>query len=174
MLTNDIALISLSDIGCNQELAETQPTIEGNSIQKAQFVFDNYHVNVFADDTGLEVSALNNEPGVKSARYAGEQRDNEANIDLLLTNLQNKTDRSARFKTVITLILEGQTHQFEGIVNGQIGVERKGDGGFGYDAIFYPNGYDITFAQMSLDQKNQISHRALAVKKLVDYLNNHI
>ncbi|HNP17983.1 MAG TPA: RdgB/HAM1 family non-canonical purine NTP pyrophosphatase [Fulvivirga sp.] len=171
-ISSAISLQSLEDIGCSEELEETKMTLEGNSLQKARYVFDNYNVAVFADDTGLEVESLNGEPGVKSARYAGDQRDNEANIDLLLSNLQGKKNRSAQFRTVITLIVEGKEVQFEGIAKGVIEEYRKGNAGFGYDAVFTPEGYNRTFAQMSVAEKNQISHRGLAVKKLVEYLNN--
>ena len=171
LLNESIELLSLTDIGCSEDIEETQDTIEGNSLQKADYIFNKYGVSVFADDTGLEVMALNGEPGVKSARYAGEQRDNEANIQLLLSNLNSKSNRSAQFKTVITLITDKEKVQFEGIVTGSIARDKMGDEGFGYDPIFIPDGYDKSFAQMSMSEKNSISHRGLAVKKLVDYLN---
>ncbi len=171
-ISSAISLQSLEDIGCYEELEETKMTLEGNSLQKARYVFDNYNVAVFADDTGLEVETLKGEPGVRSARYAGDQRDNEANIDLLLSKLQGKKNRRAQFRTVITLIVEGKEVQFEGIANGMIEEYRKGNAGFGYDAVFTPEGYNHTFAEMSVTEKNQISHRGLAVKKLVEYLNN--
>lgn len=173
LLVDSIDLVSLKDIGCVEEIEETQDTIAGNSYQKAHYIFNKYGVPVFADDTGLEVEALNGEPGVKSARYAGDQRDNEANIQLLLSNLANKPNRNAQFKTVITLITDREEVQFEGIVKGTIVQEKMGDKGFGYDPIFVPEGYDVSFAQMSLEDKNAISHRGLAVKKLVDYLNQN-
>jgi XTP/dITP diphosphohydrolase len=173
-LINHVSLLSLTDIGCFEELEETQATLEGNSLQKAQYVFDNFGIAVFADDTGLEVDALGGEPGVHSARYAGEQRDNEANIELLLSKLKGESNRKAQFRTVITLIIEGKVTQFEGVAKGTIGDSRKGDGGFGYDAIFTPDNFDQTFAQMSIKEKNLISHRGLAVNKLVAYLNNQI
>jgi XTP/dITP diphosphohydrolase len=173
-LINHVSLLSLTDIGCFEELEETQATLEGNSLQKAQYVFDNFGIAVFADDTGLEVDVLGGEPGVHSARYAGEQRDNEANIELLLSNLKGESNRKAQFRTVITLIIEGKVTQFDGVAKGTIGDSRKGDGGFGYDAIFTPDNFDQTFAQMSIKEKNLISHRGLAVNKLVAYLNNQI
>ncbi|MTI38503.1 non-canonical purine NTP diphosphatase [Fulvivirga lutimaris] len=173
LLNDSIELLSLSDIGCLEEIEETQATIEGNSLQKAEYIFNKYNVAVFADDTGLEVEALNGEPGVKSARYAGELRDNEANIQLLLSNLKSKPNRDAQFKTVITLITEKEKVQFEGIVKGSIAEQKMGEEGFGYDPIFVPNEYNMSFAQMSMEEKNQISHRGLAVKKLVDYLNQN-
>jgi XTP/dITP diphosphohydrolase len=161
---------SLADIGCFEELAETQSTIEGNSLQKAQYVFDTYHIACFADDTGLEVESLNNEPGVFSARYAGEHKNNDDNISLLLQRLGNIQNRNARFKTVITLVMPDGVKVFEGIVNGQILSQRRGEKGFGYDSVFKPDGYEQTFAEMDLTAKNLISHRAIAVKKLINFL----
>lgn len=163
-------LQNLKDIGCMEELPETQPTIEGNAVQKATYVFERYHVSCFADDTGLEVESLHGEPGVYSARYAGPQRNNDDNIDLLLANLKPHTNRKARFKTVISLIDAGEIVNFEGIVFGTIIQERRGSKGFGYDAVFVPEGYDRTFAEMELAEKNLISHRAIAVKKLINFL----
>lgn len=163
-------LQNLSDIGCTEELPETQPTIEGNALQKAQYVFDHYGVSCFADDTGLEVEALNNEPGVFSARYAGPQRNNADNIALVLNRLKDNPNRKAHFKTIITLIDNGETTNFEGIVNGTVAETPRGTKGFGYDPVFVPDGYTQTFAEMELDQKNLISHRAIAVKKLVNFL----
>lgn len=163
-------LQTLKDIGCTEELAETQLTIEGNALQKAQYVFDHYHVSCFADDTGLEVEALNGEPGVFSARYAGEQRSDQDNMTLLLSRLSNQVNRKARFKTVITLVDEGEIKSFEGIVHGTILQQPKGSHGFGYDPVFQPDGSDKTFAEMELAEKNLISHRALAVKKLINFL----
>jgi XTP/dITP diphosphohydrolase len=165
-------LKSLNEIGCFEDLAETQLTIEGNSLQKAQYVFNTYRVSCFADDTGLEVEALNNEPGVLSARYAGEHKSNEDNISLLLNKLKGIENRKARFKTVITLVQPAGVSVFEGIVNGQILSERRGKMGFGYDSVFQPEGYTMTFAEMSLTAKNLISHRAIAVKKLINFLSN--
>jgi XTP/dITP diphosphohydrolase len=164
-------LKSLEDIGCREELAETQNTIAGNALQKAQYVFDQYHVSCFADDTGLEVEALNGEPGVFSARYAGEQRNNEDNINLLLERLSTQENRKARFKTVIALVEEDGVQTFEGIVSGTISKSRKGLKGFGYDSVFIPDGHERTFAEMELNEKNLISHRAVAVKKLVNFLH---
>lgn len=171
LLNSQFSIVGLSDIGCTEELEETQSALEGNSLQKARYVYDNYAVDVFADDTGLEVSSLNGEPGVKSARYAGGQRDNEANIDLLLSKLGTSQDRQAQFRTVITLIIKGKVYQFEGIVKGEITYEREGNQGFGYDSIFRPEGFEHTFAEMSMIDKNQISHRGIAMNKLIDYLN---
>jgi len=163
---------SLSDIGFSGDIPEDQETIEGNALQKAEFLFDKKRLNVFADDTGLEVEVLDGAPGVYSARYAGEEKDPEKNMTKLLSELENQTNRKARFKTVIALIFEGKKFSFEGICNGQIALERKGEKGFGYDPIFIPEGYETSFAEMDTQLKNEISHRALATKKLVDFLQN--
>ena len=170
LLPKNIELLSLSDIGCNDDIAETATTIEGNALLKAQYIKEHYHCNVFADDTGLEVQALNNAPGVYSARYAGEAKDNEANINLLLANLKDKPNRQAQFKTIFALCLGEKLYTFEGIVRGEITHERKGTGGFGYDAVFLPEGYKETFAQMSADEKNRISHRGRALQQLTAFL----
>ena len=169
MLPTNIHILSLSDIGCTEEIPETQITIEGNAIQKAQYIKEHYGYDCFADDTGLEVEALNNAPGVYSARYAGAQRNADDNMTLLLKNLENKTNRNARFKTVIALLLNNQLHTFTGICKGEITQQKRGDKGFGYDPIFKPLGYDQTFAEMSLDEKNQIGHRGKAIRQLVDF-----
>ncbi len=171
ILGNKFKILSLEEIGCNEELPEERDTLEGNSLQKAEYVFQKYKVACFADDTGLEVEELNGAPGVYSARYAGEQRNSERNMDLLLKNLEGKGNRKARFRTVITLIQPSVLHQFEGIVEGSILGDRKGKGGFGYDPIFMPVGYSNTLAEMSMEEKNQISHRARATEKLVEFLN---
>ncbi len=170
MLEGKYKLLSLEDIGCHKELAEDQDTLEGNSRQKAQHVWENYKVNCFADDTGLEVEALGGAPGVYSARYAGPQRSDADNIQKLLQSLQGNENRKARFRTSITLYLGGQEYQFEGIVNGTIAQNWQGDKGFGYDPVFIPEGYDQTFAQMSAAEKNAISHRGRAIQKLVNFL----
>jgi XTP/dITP diphosphohydrolase len=174
LLGNSFTLLSLADIGCAEELAEDQDTLEGNSLQKAQYVFDNYNVACFADDTGLEVEALNGEPGVYSARYAGAQRNSTDNIELLLQNLRGKENLKARFRTVVTLITEKGTHQFEGILNGAITFEPRGTQGFGYDPVFVAEGYTQTLAQLELSEKNKISHRARAVQKLVLFLKDSV
>jgi XTP/dITP diphosphohydrolase len=166
----DFHLAGLEEIGCNEELAEDQSTLEGNSIQKAEYVYKNFGVSCFADDTGLEVEALNGAPGVISARYAGAQRSAEDNIQLLLKNLAPLQNRRARFRTVITLITPAFTKQFEGIVTGQIIDEHRGSGGFGYDPVFLPDGFNKTMAEMSMEEKNSISHRARAVNNLVEFL----
>ena len=170
LLGDQYELVGLKDIGCEEELAEDQQTLEGNSLQKAQYVYDQYGINCFADDTGLEISALHDEPGVYSARYAGEQRDDADNMALVMQRLEAKTDRSAQFRTVITLIIEGESLQFEGIAKGNIIKEQRGVKGFGYDPIFVPKGCQETFAEMSRAQKNSMSHRGLAVNKLIDHL----
>jgi XTP/dITP diphosphohydrolase len=169
-LGSDFKLAGLHDIGCREELPEEQPTLEGNSFQKAEYVYKNFDVSCFADDTGLEVEALLGAPGVLSARYAGPQRSPEDNMQLLLKNLGALQNRKARFRTVITLITPTFTKQFEGIVNGQIIHEHRGIGGFGYDPIFLPDGYDKTLAEMTMEEKNTISHRAQAVSKLIAFL----
>ena len=165
-------IVSLADIQCNEELPETTGTIEGNSAQKAQFVWEHYQVNCFADDSGLEVAALSGAPGVDSAMYAGIHGDSEANIKLLLKNLQGVAQRDAQFKTVITLVLNGDVHQFEGTIEGTILEDTKGQQGFGYDPVFLPIGYSQTFAQMSFEEKNKISHRSLATEKLIAFLQS--
>ena len=172
LIKSDFKILSLQDIGCLEEVPETLPTIQENSFAKADYVFRNYHVDCFADDTGLEVNALGGEPGVLSARYAGENKNSDDNIDMLLRNLLNKYDRSARFRTVITLIIGGSSFQFEGIIKGNITDNRRGFHGFGYDPVFLPDNYGLTFAEMSADQKNLISHRAIATRKLVEFLNS--
>jgi XTP/dITP diphosphohydrolase len=170
LLPSYIRLQTLKEIGCQEELPETTGTISGNSLQKAQYIWDKYGISCFADDTGLEVEALGGAPGVDTAIYAGTHRSNEDNIDLLLQNLKGITQRKARFRTVISLVLEGKIHQFEGIAAGNITEARIGNGGFGYDPVFIPEGYNISFAQMTLEEKNKLSHRAKAVKLLVDFL----
>lgn len=171
LLPRSINLLSLNAIFCTEELPETSITIKGNAIQKAAFVYNNYGYNCFADDTGLEIEALNGEPGVFSARYAGEQKNNDANITKVLLKLGENTYRQAHFKTVIALIIDGETTCFEGIINGQITKIKKGNNGFGYDSIFMPDGYEKTFAEMDLTEKNKISHRGIAFTKLVDFLS---
>jgi XTP/dITP diphosphohydrolase len=170
--SNHTEIVSLAEINCFDDIPETADTLEGNALQKAQYVKDHFGLDCFADDTGLEVEVLNNEPGVYTARYAGPAHDPEANINKLLHELKGKDNRKARFRTVIALILNGKTYYFEGIVNGTIVEERKGTDGFGYDPIFIPEGYTKTFAELGVDIKNQISHRALAVNKLISFLSN--
>ncbi len=173
LLKGSFDLLSLDQIGCTHELPETQSTISGNSFQKADYVFKNFNTPCFADDTGLEVEILNGAPGVYSARYAGDHRNSEDNINLLLQNLKGNQNRNARFCTVITLVgITPEPVFFEGIIEGVIIEERRGNIGFGYDPIFMPNGHDLTFAEMPLEQKNTLSHRAIATKKLIEYLKN--
>ena len=172
MMPSTIELLSLTDIGCKEDIPETQETIQGNAIQKANFIKDNYGYDCFADDTGLEVMALNGEPGVYSARYAGPQKNSEDNMSKLLSNLESKIDRTAQFKTVIALQLNGTLKTFEGICKGSITQQRSGSGGFGYDPIFKPKGYDQTFAKLSSEEKNRIGHRGKATQKLIAYLDS--
>jgi len=171
ILGDKFELLSLADINCFEEIPETSPTIEENSLEKAEYVYKKYKTDCFADDTGLEIEALDGRPGVYSARYAGEDKNMEKNIKKILSELENQDNRKARFKTVVSLILNGETHQFEGIINGKIIKEKTGESGFGYDPVFMPDGYDITFAEMDAGLKNKISHRGIAVQKLVDFLN---
>jgi XTP/dITP diphosphohydrolase len=170
LVPSDIQILSLEDIGCIEEIPETADTIEGNAILKANYISENYGYNCFADDTGLEVEALDGEPGVYSARYAGEQRDANDNMDKLLANLEGKSNRNAQFKTVIALNLDGKQNLFTGVINGKIIEEKIGTNGFGYDPIFIADGYSKTFAELTLEEKSVISHRGLAVKQLVDFL----
>lgn len=171
MLPKSIELLSLTDIGCNEEISETSDTIEGNAILKADYVRKKYNLNCFADDTGLEVKSLNNEPGVYSARYAGLSNNSEANMKKLLKNLEGIKDRSARFKTAIALNMEHEEIMFLGICEGEITEKPRGDSGFGYDPIFQPKGFDKTFAEMTLTQKSEIGHRGKAMRQLIDYLS---
>ena len=166
-----ITLVSLQDIGCLNTIAETEPTLHGNAKLKADYITEHYNLPCFADDTGLIVNALNGEPGVFSARYAGEQNDANANMDKLLQNLNDKTNRSASFKTIIALNLNNETLFFEGEVEGSILKTKQGQKGFGYDPIFRPNGYERTFAELPLEIKNSISHRGRAFAKLIAHLN---
>lgn len=164
-------ILSLSDIGCNEDIPETSDTFVGNARQKAYYVKEHYGYDCFADDSGLEVEALNMEPGVRSARYASEiGHDSEANITKLMKNLEGVENRAAQFRTVVCLLLDGAEYIFEGICKGKITTVRSGNGGFGYDPVFSPEGHDVTFADMPLDFKNSMSHRARAVAKLVDFL----
>lgn len=173
LLGQPFEITSLSDLGCTEELPEEQDTLEGNALQKASYVWDRYKIMCFADDTGLEVEALDNEPGVYSARYAGSQRDNQANMQKVLEGLAGKENRKARFRTSIALILEeGGQHLFDGIVEGHIIETPRGTLGFGYDPIFVPEGHDRTFAEMSSQEKNEISHRGRAVQQLVSFLRH--
>ena len=171
ILGEKIELFSLNDIGCHTDIPETAATLEGNAMLKSSFIFKNYGLDCFADDTGLEVEALDGAPGVYSARYAGgEAHDSQANMLKLLHDLEGKKNRKAQFRTAISLILDGKEYLFEGVIKGEIIKEKRGDSGFGYDPIFKPEGYDKTFAELGNDIKNKISHRALAVQKLCEFL----
>lgn len=171
LMPQHIKLLSLKDIGCFEEVPETQNTIKGNAIQKAEYIKAHYGYDCFADDTGLEVEALNNEPGVYSARYAGEQRDANDNMNTLLHNLKGQNNRNAQFKTVIALHFNSKLETFTGICKGKITKTKHGEKGFGYDPIFKPKNYDETFAEMDLDLKNKIGHRGKAVSQLIQFLN---
>lgn len=174
ILGDKIELLSLKDINCDVDIPETAETLEGNAILKAEYINKNYSIDCFADDTGLEVEALNGAPGVYSARYAGgDGHDSLANMQKLLYNLYGKENRKAQFRTVICLIINGKEHIFEGIVKGSISKEKRGEGGFGYDPIFIPEGYDKSFAELGTDIKNKISHRAKAVEKLIHFLKTY-
>lgn len=170
ILEGQFPIISMFDIGCREELPETMDAIEGNAVQKADYLYEHYQVDCFSEDTGLEITALNSEPGVRSARYAGDDRDSEANINLVLEKLHGQADRSARFRTVIALWLDGNRYTFEGIAPGSITTERRGTGGFGYDPVFLPDGYGQTFGELPDDQKNRISHRYKALMELKKFL----
>ncbi|WP_264523400.1 non-canonical purine NTP diphosphatase [Flavobacterium sp. N502536] len=172
ILPESIKIVSLEDIGCFEEIEETADTIEGNAILKANYVTQKYGYDCFADDSGLEVTALNGEPGVYSARYAGKQRNADDNMNKLLDALKDQSDRSAQFKTVITLNLNGEQHLFTGIVKGTITLEKTGDQGFGYDPIFQPENYSQTFAELPLETKNKIGHRGKATQQLIDFLSS--
>ena len=173
ILGDQVELLSLNDIGCQADIPETAETLEGNALLKSSYIYKNYHLDCFADDTGLEVGALNGAPGVYSARYAGgEGHDAQANMLKLLHELDGKENRKAQFRTAISLILDGKEYLFEGVIKGEIIKEKRGDSGFGYDPVFMPEGYDRTFAELGNDIKNQISHRALAVQKLCEFLQS--
>lgn len=165
-------LLDLSELGCFEELPETHDNLEENALEKAMYVFQKYKMSCFADDSGLEIDALGGKPGVYSARYAGEAKSSEANMDKVLEDLKNIENRKAQFRTVIALVIEGKAFFFEGIVKGQILKEKIGSSGFGYDPIFQPDGYHLSFAEMSLSEKAEISHRSLAVKKLIHFLTS--
>ena len=174
ILGNSIEILSLADIHCHADIPETADTLEGNARQKSRYVYEHYGLDCFADDTGLEVESLGGAPGVYSARYAdGQGHDSQANMNKLLKEMEEKNDRKAQFRTIISLIEKGEERQFEGIVKGQITREKRGESGFGYDPIFQPDGYETTFAELGSDIKNRISHRARAVAALCDYLRKN-
>jgi XTP/dITP diphosphohydrolase len=171
MLPEHFEILTLKDIDHTEDIPETSPTIKGNAMQKANFILDNYKIDCFADDTGLEITALNGEPGVKSARYAGEDRSDDANMALVLDKLNNESDRSAQFRTVIALNIKDMQLVFEGIVKGTILKVGRGENGFGYDPIFEPENCGKSFAEMTMEEKNSYSHRARAFAKMIEYLN---
>lgn len=170
--THLVRILSLSEIDCSDDIPETADTLEGNALQKARYIKEHFGYDCFADDTGLEVEALNNAPGVYSARYAGPEHDSEANMKKLLAEMEGKENRKARFRTVIALIWEGKEYLFDGQIDGQIIREKRGNAGFGYDPVFMPDTYNQTFAELGDDIKNGISHRARAVQKLISFLSN--
>ena len=171
ILGSGYEVVSLKEIGCDVDIPETGNTLEENALQKAQYVYDHYHLSCFADDTGLEVEALNGAPGVYSARYAGDAHNSEANMQKLLQDMEGMENRKARFRTVFALIVNGKEHLFEGIVKGEITKHRHGTSGFGYDPVFIPEGYTQTYAEMGSELKNKISHRAVATDKLCNFLS---
>lgn len=171
-LEGQYEVLNLEDIGCFVDIPETADTFDGNATLKSSYVVEHYHLDCFADDSGLEVEALNNEPGVYSARYSG-SRDSLENINLVLEKLKGNSNRKARFKTVISLMQDGKNYLFEGVVDGVLREELSGSKGFGYDPIFQPKGYDVTFAEMSMEEKNKISHRAIALGKMIAFLKNN-
>ena len=173
ILGDKITLYNLSDYNINKEIPEDEDTIKKNAMFKAKFIYNQTGKNVFADDTGLEIDSLNGEPGVHSARYSGNEKNSEKNIQLVLNNLKNKIDRKARFKTIISLIHNGKCLNFKGIINGEITLDRRGVNGFGYDSIFQPNGYSMTFGEMEDGEKNKISHRSIAINKMINYLKEN-
>lgn len=172
LVPTDIQILSLKDIGCEADIPETADTIEGNAILKANYVTEHYGYPCFADDSGLEIDALNGAPGVYSARYAGSQCNDDDNMNKVLEKLQNETNRKANFKTVIALNMNGEQHLFTGIINGEIIHEKRGTNGFGYDPVFVADGYQKTFAELTMEEKSTISHRGKAVKQLVSFLQN--
>ncbi|WP_430814231.1 non-canonical purine NTP diphosphatase [Carboxylicivirga sp. RSCT41] len=170
LLGDTIKVLSLKDINCTDDIPETGTTLEANALQKSDYIYSRYKISCFADDTGLEIEALDGEPGVYSARYAGTDKDAEANMQKVLEKLEGVKNRNARFRTVISLIMDGKEFQFEGYVDGEILKEKSGSEGFGYDPIFKPEGFDVSFAEMDLEEKNKISHRGRAVVKLIEFL----
>jgi len=173
LIPQSIRVLTLEDVGLTEDIPEDQDTLEGNASQKSRFVYDRFYKSCFADDTGLEIDALEGRPGVFSARYAGEDKDPQANMDKVMEKLKDEDNRRARFRTVISLILEGRELFFEGVVEGHILREKRGEEGFGYDPIFLPEGSSLSFAQMPMNMKNRISHRSRAIKKLANYLNQY-
>lgn len=173
MIGNSYQVLGLNDIDCHEEIPETAETLEGNALIKSSYVYDHFNMNCFSDDTGLEVASLDGAPGVYSARYAGEACKAEDNMQKLLEELQDVENRDAQFRTVISLIIDGKKYFFEGVVKGEITTQKSGQDGFGYDPIFQPKGFNKTFSEMSSTEKNEISHRGIAVRKLIDFLKNY-
>lgn len=173
LVPQGVVIKTLQDINCNDDIPETQNTLQGNALQKARYVNEKFGVNCFADDTGLEIESLNMEPGVYSARYAGPERSDDKNMDKVLSGLAASNNRKARFRTAVALIIDGEEHLFEGIVEGEIRTEKSGDQGFGYDPIFEPENAGKTFAEMSMEEKNSMSHRARAFAKMIDFLASY-
>lgn len=173
LVPQGVVIKTLQDINCNDDIPETQNTLQGNALQKARYVNEKFGVNCFADDTGLEIESLNMEPGVYSARYAGPERSDDKNMDKVLSGLAASNNRKARFRTAVALIIDGEEHLFEGIVEGEIRTEKSGDQGFGYDPIFEPENTGKTFADMSMEEKNSMSHRARAFAKMIDFLASY-
>lgn len=173
ILQDKVEVVSLADINCYDDIPETAQTLEGNALIKAKYVFEHFHLDCFSDDTGLEIDALGSEPGVYSARYAGIDKDSEANMEKVLDKLKNISNRKARFRTVIALIIDGQEYSFDGTIKGEITTEKCGTSGFGYDPIFRPFQSEYTFAEMPAEEKNHISHRALALQKLNDFIKTY-
>jgi XTP/dITP diphosphohydrolase len=172
LIPEGFEILTLNDIDLHEEIPETSDTIEGNAVQKTNYIVENFGINCFADDTGLEIEALNDEPGVYSARYAGEEKDSNKNMDLVLKKMEGITNRKARFKTIISLSLDNKSYLFEGIVEGIIRKDKTGNLGFGYDPIFEPENKGKTFAEMTIKEKNSISHRARAFEKMIHFLNS--
>ena len=173
ILQDKVEVVSLADINCHNDIPETAQTLEGNALIKAKYVFEHFHLDCFSDDTGLEIDALNGEPGVYSARYAGTDKDSEANMKKVLDKLKDISNRKAHFRTVIALIIDGKEYSFDGIIKGEITTEKNGTSGFGYDPIFRPSQSKYTFAEMPAEEKNHISHRALALQKLNDFIKTY-
>jgi XTP/dITP diphosphohydrolase len=173
MLPESIELVTLKDIGCTEDIPETSDTLEGNAAMKTSHVLENYGFDCFADDTGLEVDALDGAPGVYAARYAGENVTYDDNVNKMLAEMEGEEDRKAQFRTVVSLKIDGMEYFFEGICRGEIATEKNGEGGFGYDPIFRPEGYDVTFAEMESSEKAKISHRGIAIRKLVEFLEEY-
>ena len=173
MLAGKYEVLTLEDIGCTTDIVEDAETLEGNALIKAQYVWKNFQLDCFADDTGLEIEVLNGAPGVITARYAGEAKDNSANMEKVLSNLAGANNRSAQFRTAVCLIENGVPTHFEGISKGEITIQKSGQEGFGYDPIFKPKGHEVTFAEMNQDAKNAISHRGRAITKLIEYLTSN-